>query len=94
MDYSNFLYLKEELSLIAVMVILLVYDLFAPAKGLKYFQPVACLLFLAHTLMNIFPAGMAEAFGGHVYMHSYGKHRKNNTKRRDSACLYAGKQLA
>ena len=64
MDYSNFLYLKEELSLIAVMVILLVYDLFAPAKGLKYFQPVACLLFLAHTLMNIFPAGMAEAFGG------------------------------
>lgn len=64
MDYSNFLYLKEELSLIAVMVLLLVYDLFAPAKGLKYFQPIACLLFLVHTLINIMPAGTAEAFGG------------------------------
>ena len=28
MGYSNFLFLKEELSLIAVMLILLVYDLF------------------------------------------------------------------
>lgn len=64
MDYSNFLYLKEELSLIAVMVLLLVYDLFAPTKGLKYFQPVACLLFLVHTLINIMPVGAAEAFGG------------------------------
>ena len=64
MDYSNFLYLKEEISLIAVMVLLLIYDLFAPAKSLKYFQPIACLLFLAHILMNIFPGDMAEAFGG------------------------------
>ena len=64
MDYSNFLYLKEELSLIAVMVLLLIYDLFAPAKGLKYFQPIACLLFLVHTLLNLFPTGTLEAFGG------------------------------
>ncbi len=64
MDYSNFLYLKEEISLIAVMVLLLIYDLFAPTKSLKYFQPIACLLFLAHILMNIFPGDMAEAFGG------------------------------
>lgn len=64
MDYSNFLYLKEEISLIAVMVLLLIYDLFAPAKSLKYFQPITCLLFLAHILMNIFPGDMAEAFGG------------------------------
>ena len=61
MDYSNFLYLKEEISLIAVMVLLLIYDLFAPAKSLNYFQPIACLLFLAHILMNIFPGDMAEA---------------------------------
>lgn len=64
MDYSNFLYLKEEISLIAVMVLLLIYDLFAPAKGLKYFQPIACLLFLVHILINIFPSGTLEAFGG------------------------------
>ena len=64
MGYSNFLFLKEELSLIAVMLILLVYDLFGSQKSLKYFHPVACVLFLAHTLLNLFPAGTAEAFGG------------------------------
>ena len=32
MDYSNFLMMKEELSLIAVMVILLLYDLMASKK--------------------------------------------------------------
>ena len=41
MDYSNFLMMKEELSLIAVMVILLLYDLMASKNGLRYFQPVA-----------------------------------------------------
>ena len=64
MGYSNFLFLKEELSLIAVMLILLVYDLFGSQKSLKYFHPVACVLFLVHTLLNLFPAGTAEAFGG------------------------------
>lgn len=53
MGYSNFLFLKEELSLIAVMLILLVYDLFGSQKSLKYFHPVACVLFLAHTLLNL-----------------------------------------
>ena len=66
MGYSNFLFLKEELSLIAVMLILLVYDLFGSQKSLKYFHPVACVLFLAHTLLNLFPAGTAEAFGGMI----------------------------
>ena len=47
MGYSNFLFLKEELSLIAVMLILLVYDLFGSQKSLKYFHPVACVLFLS-----------------------------------------------
>lgn len=52
MGYSNFLFLKEELSLIAVMVILLIYDLFGSKKSLDYFHPVVCILFLAHTLLN------------------------------------------
>lgn len=64
MDYSNFLFLKEELSLIAVMVILLVYDLFGSKKSLDYFHPVACVLFLVHTLINFFPPVASEAFGG------------------------------
>lgn len=64
MGYSNFLFLKEELSLIVVMVLLLVYDLFGSKKSLAYFHPVACILFLAHTLVNFFPSGSLEAFGG------------------------------
>lgn len=64
MGYSNFLFLKEELSLIAVMIILLIYDLFGSKKSLNYFHPVACILFLAHTLLNFFPTEAAEAFGG------------------------------
>lgn len=64
MAYSNFLFLKEELSLIAVMLILLVFDLFGSQKSLKYIHPVACILFLAHTLLNFFPREAVEAFGG------------------------------
>ena len=66
MGYSNFLFLKEELSLIAVMVILLVYDIFGSKKSLNYFHPVACVLFLAHTLLNLFPSEASEAFGGMI----------------------------
>lgn len=64
MGYSNFLFLKEELSLIAVMLILLVYDLFGSKKSLNYMHPVACVLFLIHTVINFFPGEAAEAFGG------------------------------
>ncbi len=64
MGYSNFLFLKEELSLITVMVILLIYDLFGSKKSLNYFHPVACILFLIHTVINFLPSGTAEAFGG------------------------------
>ena len=64
MDYSNFLVMKEELSLIAVMVILLLYDVFGSKKSLRYFQPVACILFAVHTLLHVVPSTAAEAFGG------------------------------
>lgn len=64
MGFSNFLFLKEELSLIAVMLILLVYDLFGSKKSLNYLHPVACVLFLIHTLINLFPPIASEAFGG------------------------------
>ena len=53
MDYSNFLMMKEELSLIAVIVVLLLYDLCASKKALRYFQPVACVLVGVHTLLNL-----------------------------------------
>jgi NADH-quinone oxidoreductase subunit N len=64
MDYSSFLQMSEEFSLLAVMIILLVYDIFASEKGLKYFQPVALVLFAAHTLLNCIPREAFSLAGG------------------------------
>ncbi len=64
MGYSNFLLLKEELSLVAIIILLIVYDLFGSQKKQQYIHPVACVLFLLHTLLNFFPPEACEAFGG------------------------------
>ena len=71
MDYSQFLILKEELSLIAVILILFIADLLflspdAHKHGgkpvLNTFIPVALLL--VHTVITIVPGPETEAFGG------------------------------
>ncbi len=64
MVYANFLLMKEEISLVAVIVILLIYDIFGTPKSLKYFQPIACILVGIHILLNIWPAPDVTAFGG------------------------------
>lgn len=76
MNYSSFLQLHDELSLLAVIVILLVYDIFAGEKALRYFQPVAMVLFAIHTLINCFPRPEFEIAGGmyqYVHMQTYVK---------------------
>ena len=70
MDYSQFLLLKEELSLILVIVILFVADLFMSPDAHTYdgkpvlntMLPVALLTI--HTLITIVPGPVADAFGG------------------------------
>ena len=70
MDYSQFLLLKEELSLILVIVILFVADLFMSPDAhkndgkplLNTMLPV--VLLTIHTLITIVPGPMANAFGG------------------------------
>lgn len=70
MDYSQFLIMKEELSLVAVILILVVADLFMSpdahkASGkprLNTMLPV--VLMTIHTLINLVPAEAADAFGG------------------------------
>ena len=64
MGYANFLLMKEEISLVAVIVILLIYDIFGTPKSLRYFQPIACILVGIHILLNIWPAPDVTAFGG------------------------------
>ena len=70
MDYSQFLLMKEELSLIAVIVILFIADLFMSPDAhkndgkpmLNTMQPV--VLLIIHTLITINPGPAADAFGG------------------------------
>ena len=70
MDYSQFLLLKEELSLILVIVILFVADLFmSPDAHKNDGKPVLntmlpVTLLTIHTLITIVPGPVADAFGG------------------------------
>ena len=74
MDYSSFLQMREEFSLLGVMILLLIFDIFAGEKGLKYFQPVALVLFTLHTVLNCIPRDAFEIAGGmfqYVPMQTY-----------------------
>ena len=71
MDYSQFLILKEELSLIGVILILFIADLLflSPDAHKKDGKPVLntiipVVLLLIHTLITIVPGPETEAFGG------------------------------
>lgn len=70
MDYSQFLLLKEELSLILVIVILFVADLFmSPDAHKNDGKPVLntmlpVVLLTIHTLITIVPGPVTDAFGG------------------------------
>jgi NADH-quinone oxidoreductase subunit N len=68
MNYLSFLQLHDEISLLAVIVILLIYDIFAGEKSRRYFQPVAIALFAVHTLLNCVPR---EAFEISAGMYKY-----------------------
>jgi len=64
MDYSNFLSMREELSLIAVILVLLVVDIIGGDKAKRWFQPVGIVLMLVHTALNCIPRVPFESFGG------------------------------
>lgn len=74
MDYiSNFLFMRSEVSLLAVLVFLLLFDLIAGKKGMKYFQPIAILVFALHTIFSFMPYDAGASFGGmyeYLPMHS------------------------
>ena len=70
MDYSQFLYMREELSLIAVLLLLFLADLFmSPDAHKNDGKPVLntmlpVVLLTIHTLITIVPGPVADAFGG------------------------------
>lgn len=73
MDYSQFLLMKEELSLMLVIIILFIADLFMSPDAhkdngkpvLNTLLPVALLTL--HTVITAVPGPVAEAFGGMYY---------------------------
>lgn len=48
MNYIQFLEMRPELSLLAVFVIIFIYDLVARGKWRHYFHPITCLLLMLH----------------------------------------------
>lgn len=68
MNYSDFLYMRPELSLIAVTIVLLLFDLFTGAKvRAKYMHPLACVLLLLHIVLNVFPMHEDVSLFGSMY---------------------------
>lgn len=70
MDYTQFLILKEELSLVAVLVIIFIADLFmSPDAHKSSGKPVLntmlpVILLAIHTVITIIPGPTTDAFGG------------------------------
>lgn len=65
MNYSQFLHMIPEATLMAILVITFFAD-FCSSKTSerKWFNPLVCLLMVAHIAINIFPTHTAQAFGG------------------------------
>lgn len=69
MDYSQFVYMRPELSLIAVILLLFFFDLFAKGKTRGYFQPLACVLMAVHVLVNVVPSRESFSLFGGMYQY-------------------------
>ena len=65
MDYSQFLKMIPEATLIAILIVLFIAD-FASSKNSdrRWFNPLACVLMLAQTVVCLLPQPEVNAFGG------------------------------
>ena len=71
-DYSQFLNMIPEVTLMAALMIVFITDLFTAkkpgeARNRNWFNPLVCVLMLAHIFINIWPTEASTAFGG-MYM--------------------------
>lgn len=65
MDYSQFLLMRQEIGLLAVFLIVFLFDTFLPAKLQSKLSVTACALFGAFTVWSFFaPMDTGEAFSG------------------------------
>lgn len=71
-DYSQFLNMIPEVTLMAALMIVFITDLFTAkkpgeARNRNWFNPLVCVLMLAHIFINVWPTEASTAFGG-MYM--------------------------
>ena len=71
-DYSQFLNMIPEVTLMAALMIVFITDLFTAkkpgeARNRNWFNPLVCVLMLAHIFIYIWPTEASTAFGG-MYM--------------------------
>ncbi|MDR2936318.1 MAG: NADH-quinone oxidoreductase subunit N [Rikenellaceae bacterium] len=64
MDFSNFLKLNQEAGLVAVLLVLLICDMFGGEGPKRWLRPTACTLFAVLTAIGFFLPATGEAFGG------------------------------
>ncbi len=64
MEIDTFLLLRQEISLLAIALILLVFEIFAPENRKSAVVPLAISLFGLHTLAGFFSMGEGILFGG------------------------------
>src|SRR5574344_1575664 len=64
MDYSQFLKMIPEATLMLILVITFIADFCSNGKERKWFNPLMCVLMLAQILINILPQDQVDAFGG------------------------------
>ena len=72
LDYSQFLNMLPEVTLMAILVIAFIADFCSAKKeGVvntrSWFNPLVCVLMLAHIAINIAPVDAATCFGGMYY---------------------------
>ncbi|MDR3094606.1 MAG: NADH-quinone oxidoreductase subunit N [Bacteroidales bacterium] len=69
MNFSDFLLMRQELCLMGVFLVLLVFDIFASERAKGSLHWLACLLMAALTVVGFVPVAEGTAFGG-IYVQS------------------------
>src|SRR5574344_243851 len=64
MDYSQFLNMRPEVSLMALIVIVFLYDLIAKGESRRWFRPLTIILLGIHIAFNFMPQSAVSVFGG------------------------------
>lgn len=64
MELSNFIIMRNELTLIAVVLVLLIAEIFSSKKSQRGLLNLATLLFAVYTIIGFLPGTVGEIFGG------------------------------